>query len=140
VALFTGRFESGVLGIFEATRFAAGRKNALRIEVSGSKGAIAFDHEDLNSLQFYDATKPSTEQGFTKILVTEPEHPYIAAWWPPGHMLGYEHGFSHQAKDFVDAIMSNTQPEPSFADGVQVQRALAAVEASAYHGSAWTSV
>ncbi len=140
VAIFHGRFESGVLGTFEATRFATGRKNALRVEVSGSKGAIAFDLERLNELEFFDSTKPTTEQGFTKIYVTEPEHPYISAWWPAGHMLGYEHGFSHQAKDFVDAITSNTDPEPSFADGVQVQRALAAVEHSSNHGSAWTSV
>jgi predicted dehydrogenase len=138
VALFVGRFDSGVLGTFEATRFATGRKNALRVEVSGSKGAIAFDLEDLNSLQVYDATAPATEQGFTKILVTEPGHPYISAWWPAGHMLGYEHAFSHQAKDFVEAITSGTQPEPSFQDGLQLQRVLAAIETSAGNGSAWT--
>ncbi|HEV7743131.1 MAG TPA: Gfo/Idh/MocA family oxidoreductase, partial [Pseudolysinimonas sp.] len=140
VALFTGRYDSGVLGIFEATRFATGRKNALRIEVSGSKGAIAFDLEDLNTLQFYDSTAPAGEQGFTRILVTEPEHPYTANWWPTGHTLGYEHGFVHQAKDFVEAVVAGQQPRPSFADGVQVQRVLAAVEASANTGSAWTAV
>ena len=139
-ALFMGRFDSGFVGIFEATRFATGRKNALRVEVSGSEGAIAFDLEDLNALQFYDRTRPSGEQGFTKILVTEPEHPYMEAWWPAGHMLGYEHGFSNQAKDFVDAITSNVQPEPTFADGLQIQRALTAIEHSSEHGSAWTSV
>jgi predicted dehydrogenase len=140
VALFTGRYESGVLGTFEATRFATGRKNALRVEVSGSKGALAFDLEDLNSLEFYDATADATLQGFTKILVTEPQHPYIANWWPAGHMLGYEHAFSHQAKDFVDAITTGTPATPSFADGLQVQRVLAAVEASAGNGSAWTQI
>ena len=140
VALFTGRFDSGVLGIFEATRFATGRKNALRIEVSGSEGAIAFDLEDLNSLQFYDRRAPSTEQGFTKILVTEPEHPYIPAWWPAGHMLGYEHGFAHQAKDFVEALVAGSQPTPSFADGLQVQRVLGAIEDSSANGSAWTPI
>lgn len=138
VALFTARFDSGVLGIFEATRFATGRKNALRVEISGSKGALAFDLEDLNSLQFYDATAPADQQGFTKILVTEPQHPYIANWWPAGHMLGYEHAFSHQAKDFVEAIEAGTQPTPSFADGLHVQKVLAAIEASANNGSAWT--
>ena len=105
-----------MLGTFEATRFATGRKNALRVEVSGSKGALSFDLEDLNSLQFYDATAPATEQGFTKILVTEPQHPYIAAWWPAGHMLGYEHGFSHQVMDFVEAIAagsSRRRPSPT---------------------------
>jgi predicted dehydrogenase len=140
VALFTGRFDDGVLGSFEATRFATGRKNALRIEVSGSTGAIAFDLEDLNALQFFDGTADAATQGFTKILVTEPEHPYVGAWWPAGHMLGYEHGFSHQARDFVEAIVAGEQPRPSFADGLQVQRVLDAVEQSSGNGSAWTAV
>jgi predicted dehydrogenase len=140
VALFTGRFESGVLGTFEATRFATGRKNALRVEVSGSTGAIAFDLEELNSLQLFDATAPIAEQGFTRILVTEPEHPYAGAWWPAGHLLGYEHGFSHQAKDFVEAIFAGEQPSPSFADGMQVQRVLDSVERSAQAGSTWIAV
>jgi predicted dehydrogenase len=140
VALFTGRFESGVLGSFEATRFATGRKNALRVEVSGSTGAIAFDLEEMNSLQFFDGTAPIAEQGFTRILVTEPEHPYAGAWWPAGHMLGYEHGFSHQAKDFVEAISAGEQPTPSFADGLQVQQVLDSVERSAQSGSTWVDV
>jgi len=139
MALFTGRFDNGALGSFEATRFSTGRKNALRLEVSGSLGAISFDLEDLNSLGFYDSTAPATEQGFTKIYVTEPQHPYVSAWWPAGHMLGYEHGFSHQAKDFVEAIVNAQQPTPSFADALQVQRVLAAVETSAGNGSAWTT-
>lgn len=138
VAYFTGRFDGGFLGSFEATRFSTGRKNALRVEVAGSKGAISFDLEDLNALQYYDATAPALEQGFTKILVTEPEHPYLSAWWPAGHMLGYEHGFSHQVRDFVEAISTGVQPRPSFADGLQVQQVLAAVETSSNHGSAWT--
>jgi predicted dehydrogenase len=140
VALFTGRYDSGVLGIFEATRFATGRKNALRVEVSGTEGAIAFDLEDLNTLQLYDATAEAGTQGFTRILVTEPEHPYTANWWPTGHMLGYEHGFVHQAKDFIEALVAGVQPAPSFAEGLQVQRVLAAVEASSGAGSAWTAV
>jgi predicted dehydrogenase len=138
IALFTGRFASGALGSFEATRFSTGRKNALRVEISGSLGAVAFDLEDLNSLEYYDATAPADTQGFTRILVTEPVHPYIEAWWPAGHMLGYEHGFSHQAKDFIESIAAGVQPSPSFADGLQVQRVLAAVETSSGAGSAWT--
>ena len=137
-ASFNGRFDSGALGAFEATRFATGRKNALRIEVAGDKGAILFDLEDMNAVQYYDATVPATEQGFRRIFVTEADHPYLEAWWPPGHMLGYEHGFSHQAKDLVEAIAAGVQPTPSFADGYQVQRVLDAVERSADNGSAWT--
>ncbi|MFE5673229.1 Gfo/Idh/MocA family protein [Agromyces sp. NPDC056523] len=140
LAIFTGRFENGVLGSFEATRFATGRKNALSIEVSGDKGALAFDLEDLNTLSFYDRTKPNQTQGFTRILVTEPDHPYIGGWWPAGHMLGYEHGFSHQVKDLVEAITEGHDPHPTFAEGLQVQRVLAAVEHSSENESAWVPV
>jgi predicted dehydrogenase len=139
LALFTGRFESGVLGSFEATRYSTGRKNALRIEVAGSDGAISFDLERLNSLDFYDRSAPDDTQGFARIMVTEPVHPYISAWWPAGHTLGYEHGFVHQARDFIDSISHGVQPRPSFDDGLQVQRVLEAVETSAVTGSAWTS-
>jgi predicted dehydrogenase len=140
IAIFTGRFDSGALASFEASRFATGRKNALQIEVSGDKGALAFDLEDLNSVQFYDRTAPADRQGFRKILVTEAEHPYVSAWWPAGHMLGYEHGFSHQVKDLVDGIKAGTDPHPTFADGLRVQRVLDAVERSSENDSAWTRV
>ena len=139
VALFTGRFDGGALGSFEASRMSTGRKNALRIEVAGSLGALSFDLEDLNALGYYDASAPPDRQGFTRVLVTEPGHPYLSAWWPAGHMLGYEHGFTHQARDFVEAIMTGRQPTPSFADGLHVQEVLAAVEQSAGSGSAWTA-
>ena len=140
VAIFTGRLENGALVSFEATRFATGRKNQLTVEVSGTKGALAFDLEDLNSLQFYDRTAPSDRQGFTKILVTEDEHPYVAAWWPAGHMLGYEHGFSHQVKDLVEGIVAGTDPHGTFAEGLRVQRVLDAVETSSSSDSIWVSI
>jgi len=139
VAIFTGRLAEGALVSFEATRFATGRKNALTVEVSGDAGALAFDLEDLNTLRFYDRTAPGELQGFTRILVTEPQHPYAGAWWPAGHMLGYEHGFSHQVKDLVEAIAEGTDPHPTFAEGLAVQRVLAAVEESSQNGSAWVA-
>jgi len=129
-AIFLARFKEGALGVFEATRFATGRKNSIRIEINGSRGSLAFDFEDMNLLHYYDATEPPETAGFRRILVTEPVHPYVAAWWPPGHLLGYEHGFTHQVVDLVTAIAEGKDPEPSFADGLQVQRVLAAVEDS----------
>jgi predicted dehydrogenase len=140
VAIFTGRLSTGALVSFEATRFATGRKNDLSIEVSGDKGALRFDLEDLNTLWFYDRTAPEATQGFTRILVTEPQHPYVSAWWPAGHMLGYEHGFSHQVVDLVTAIAEESDPHPSFEEGLSVQRVLAAVEQSAGRHSAWVEV
>ncbi|CAM5539897.1 Gfo/Idh/MocA family protein [Streptomyces aurantiogriseus] len=139
-ALFTGRFASGALASFEATRYATGRKNALRLELNGERGSLAFDLERLNELWFHDATEPGTHAGFRRILVTEPDHPYLDAWWPPGHGLGYEHSFVHQARDLVHAIAEGRRPEPSFADGLQVQRVLAAVEESAEKNSAYTPI
>ncbi|MDT0165692.1 Gfo/Idh/MocA family oxidoreductase [Actinotalea sp. AC32] len=139
-AVFLGRLSGGGLATFEATRFAWGRKNAIRLEVNGSRGSLAFDFEDMNVLHHYDATEDPRLAGFRRILVTEPDHPYVGAWWPAGHGLGYEHGFVHQAVDLVRAIAAGTQPEPSFADGLQVQRVLAAVERSAADRSTWTTV
>ncbi len=139
-ALFTGRLSDGALASFEATRFATGRKNAFRLEFSGSTGAVSFDLERMNELEFYDGTDVAGERGFRRILVTEPEHPYAAAWWPTGHGLGYEHAFSHQVRDLVVDIAAGRQPEPSFSDGLQVQRVLEAIERSDASRSEWTTV
>jgi predicted dehydrogenase len=129
-AVFLAEFRSGALGVFEATRFANGRKNAIRIEVNGSSGSLAFDFEDMNVLQYFDGSEPPATAGFRRIVVTEPDHPYVGAWWPPGHLIGYEHGFTHQVVDLVRDIADGAEPAPSFADGLRVQRVLAAVEAS----------
>jgi predicted dehydrogenase len=139
-ALFLGRLSGGGLASFEATRFALGRKNAIRLEVNGSEGSLAFDFEDMNVLEFFDGSEPAARAGFRRIIVTEPEHPYVAAWWPAGHGLGYEHGFTHQVVDLVTAIAKDEDPAPSFADGLQVQRVLDAVERSAAADSTWTPV
>lgn len=139
-ALFLGRFAGGAVASFEATRFAAGRKNAMRIEVNGSAGSLAFDFESMNELSFHDHTEDANTAGFRRILVTEPTHPYVDAWWPPGHLLGYEHSFTHEIRDFLEAVGTGTDPVPSFADGLQVQRVLEAVERSAANASCWTTV
>ena len=121
-APFLARFSGGAMGVFEATRFATGRKNAIRVEINGSLGSLAFDFEDMNVLRARRRQRAGAETaGFRRILVTEPEHPYVGAWWPPGHGLGYEHGFTHQVVDLVQAIAAGDDPAPSFADGLQVQ-------------------
>ncbi|MBX6389307.1 MAG: Gfo/Idh/MocA family oxidoreductase [Frankia sp.] len=139
-ALFLARLDGGAVATYEATRFALGRKNGLRVELNGSDGSLVFDLERLNELEFYDGRADNDVSGFTRILVTEPGHPYLHAWWPPGHGLGYEHSFTHQAADLVTALATGTAPTPSFADGLQVQLVLDAVARSAADGSAWTAV
>ena len=130
-ALFLARLDGGAVATYEATRFATGRKNALRVELNGSLGSLAFDFERMNELEFYDAALPSGEQGFSRILVTEPDHPYLSVWWPPGHPIGYEHTFTHEIRDLILALAGGEQPTPSFADALQVQLVLDAVSRSA---------
>jgi predicted dehydrogenase len=136
-AVFFGRTDGGAIATFEATRFATGRKNAMRIEINGSLGSLAFDFESMNELQVYDGTVEPRDAGFRRILVTEPDHPYMSAWWPPGHGLGYEHTFVHQIADFIRDVSAGRAPTPSFRDGLAVQRVLAAVEESSEHESRW---
>jgi predicted dehydrogenase len=131
LAVFAVRFKAGSTGAFEASRVASGRKNAMRVEVDGAKGGLAFDLERLNELELYDQDSASDRRGFRTILVTEESHPWLAAWWPPGHMLGWEHTFTHQARDFLAAIGAGTPPAPGFDDGLQVQAVLDAVQRSA---------
>jgi predicted dehydrogenase len=130
-AFMLARFENGVLGSFEATRFAPGRKNYNNFEIYGSKGSLAFNVERMNELYFYSAEDPECAQGFRTILVTEPSHPYLNAWWPPGHIIGYEHTFVNAMADFLRAIGSGSKVEPNFLDGVKEMAVLdAALEAA----------
>jgi len=126
---------SGVEASVEVSRMAAGRKNGLEIQVYGSHGSISFDLERLNELGVDD-----DGTGTRRVLVTEAEHPYLAAWWPTGHVLGWDHTFTSQAADLLTAIADGTAPSPSFAEGLAVQRVLAAIEASAGRDGACVDV
>lgn len=139
-AVFISKLSGGGLATFEATRFATGRKNAIRIEINGSEGSVAFDFEDMNILHFYDYNDDPEIAGFRRILVTESVHPFVAGWWPPGHLIGYEHGFTHQVVDLINDIAHDRNPRPSFADGLRVQRILDAVEKSAAAESTWMEI
>jgi predicted dehydrogenase len=139
-AIFTARLSGGALGVFEATRFATGRRNTIRLELNGSAGSLAFDFEAMNELRLYDGEADPQVAGWTRIQVTDPSHPYMAGWWPPGHLIGYEHTFTHEVVDLLADIAAEKDPVPSFADGLQVQRVLTAVEASAASDSRWASV
>ncbi|KPJ58793.1 MAG: dehydrogenase [Planctomycetes bacterium DG_23] len=125
--LFLARFENGAVGSFEGTRFGAGRKNGERFEINGEKGTLAFDFERMNELEFFSREDPEGLQGFKTILATEPGHPYMEAYWPPGHLIGYEHTFVSQAADLVKGIAEGTELKPDFEDGLRNQEVLDAV-------------
>ena len=139
-ALFLANFDNGAVGTFEATRFASGRKNGMAIEVNGEKASLRFEFESMNELWVHDHTVDGKDAGFRRVMVTEGDHPYLEGWWPPGHVLGYDHTFTHEFRDFVLDIVNDRAPEPSFADGLYVQRVLDAVERSAQAQSVRTNV
>ncbi len=131
-ALCLVRFANGALGSIEGTRLAPGRKNYNRFEVNGSKGSLAFNLERLNELEYYSAEDEGGVQGFRQIMVTEPgHHPYIKGWWPPGHIIGYEHTFVHTVYDFLEAVASGKRVRPDFEDGLRNQAVLEAIERAA---------
>lgn len=130
-ASWIARFENGAVGSFEATRFAYGRKNQITLEINGSKGSLAFDFEEMNRLRYYNAEDPEGARGFRDILVTEASHPYLDAWWPPGHLIGYEHTFTNTFADFIRAILDGKSVHPTFEDGLANEKVLSAITESA---------
>lgn len=133
-AAFLARFENGATGTFEASRLAPGRKNRNSFEVNGSEGSISFDLERMNELQVCFSGDDPEVGGFRNVMVTEPEHHYMDAWWPAGHLIGYEHTFIHAVKDLLDGIAVGENPDPTFEDGYRCQAVLDAVERSAESG------
>ena len=148
--MMIGRFKNGALASLEATRFAPGRKNSLTLEINGNGGSLFFDLEEMNRLKFFSMRDPKDRQGFRDIIVTEPTHPYIDKWWPPGHIIGYEHTFIHTVADLVKAVADavegrtpsrpgrnrtprRTSLQPTFEDGFQNQRVLDALARSAHN-------
>ncbi len=121
-------FANGATGTIEATRMANGRKNFNRFEINGRLGSVAFNLERMNELEVYFDSDPPHLRGFRTIMVTEQSHPFIGHWWPPGHVIGYEHTFVHTIYDLLEAIADNTLPSPNFSDGVTNQRVLTAME------------
>jgi predicted dehydrogenase len=125
-AFMVAEFENGALGAFEASRFASGRKNYNYFEIYGSKGSLTFNLERSNELQYLNLADSADEQGFRTILVTNSSHPYVGAWWPPGHIIGYEHPFVHAVADFLTAIEKGTKISPNFYDGMKIMQVLEA--------------
>ncbi len=124
-------FESGVLGTLEGSQLARGHKNSNAFELNGTEGSIAFDAERLNELQVADAT------GFRRVLVTEPEHPFMRFWWPPGHIIGWGETFVHEVGHLLAAIAGEHSVAPhgaTFEDGYRCAEVIEAILRSAESG------
>lgn len=131
VCTFLARFENGSNGTFEATRYARGRKNKNSFEINGEKGSLYFDLEDMHQLQYFNHEDPDHLQGWRTILVTGSEHPYMANWWVPGCVIGYEHTFINALADFLKGFEKNQRVRPDFRDALETQGVVEAVLESA---------
>ncbi|MFD0714338.1 Gfo/Idh/MocA family protein [Paenibacillus sp. GCM10027626] len=136
---FLARFASGALGVFEATRFGKGNRNGNTLEINGSKGSLRWDMENMNNLHLYLDEDERGMQGFRTINCTEPEHPFAGAYWPPGHIIGYEHTFINLISDLMQGIAGGYSPSPNFDDGIRNQLVLTAIEQSA-RSKQWGSI
>jgi predicted dehydrogenase len=128
-------FAGGAMGTFEASRMASGHKNDHTIAVHGSEGSLKFSLERLNELKLLR----ENDRGYETVLVTDESDPYVEHWWPPGHVLGWEHTFVHEDYEFLSAVAAGDHYEPSFATACEVQRVLGAIERSDERG-AWVDV
>jgi len=128
------RFENGSLGTFESTRYARGHKAAYTLEINGEKGSFAWDLHDLNRLAWFDHRTESELRGWTSILVTDGDHPYLGKWWVPGLIIGYEHSFVHQVADFLEGLATGTPAAPTFRDALETAKVCDAILASGQSG------
>lgn len=138
-AAFIAEFENGAIGLFEATRFAQGHKNDMRLEVNGDKGSIRFEFERMNELWYFNAQDEPGLQGWRMIQVSEGIHPYWDKWWPTGHVIGFPETFVHELYEFVECIANDRPCSPSFEDGVAVARIMDAAELSSQR-RAWVNI
>lgn len=139
VVSFLASFQGGATASFEASRLAHGHLNRNTLEVNGTKGSVRFDFEDMNVLEFVDATEDARVRGWRRIMCTDAaHHPYAAAWWPDAHVIGYEHGFTNMAADICRAVAGETPrvPLPDFADAFETQVVLEAALVAARRGAA----
>lgn len=138
-ALFLVRFVNGAIGSIEATRFALGRKNYNRFEINGSKGSLVFNMERMNELEVYLQDDPPHIRGFRVVQASDSMHPFMSAWWPVGHIIGYEHTFINLVYTMLKAFDKGEPFKPDFEDGVRNQAVLEAVEVSSQQ-KRWVSI
>lgn len=137
-SLFMARFDNGSLANFEATRYARGHKALYTLEINGEKGSIFWDLHDLHRLQYFDHRDEGRTRGWRSVHITDGDHPYMAKWWVPGLQIGYEHSFTHQVADFIEAVSKGESAAPTFREAMATDLVTDAVLKSAASGH-WES-
>jgi predicted dehydrogenase len=128
------RFQNGSLALFEATRYARGHKALYTLEINGEHASARWDLHDLHRLQWFDHRDEGKVRGWRSVHITDSDHPYMKHWWVPGLQIGYEHSFTHQFADFLQAVDAGQSAAPTFRDGLQTDYVTDAVLKSASSG------
>jgi myo-inositol 2-dehydrogenase/D-chiro-inositol 1-dehydrogenase len=128
---FLARFANGSLAMFEATRYARGHKALYTLEINGEHASAFWDLHDLHRIQYFDHKDEGRVRGWRNIHVTDGDQPYMKHWWVPGLQIGYEHTFTHQFADFVQAAAKGQSLPPTFRDGLATDYVTDAVLRSA---------
>ena len=121
------RYANGSLGTFESTRYARGHKALYTLEINGERGSFMWDLHDMNRLKWFDHSVEGRLRGWTDILVTDGEHPYLGKWWVPGLIIGYEHSFVHQAADFLEGLKTGKPASPTFREALETTKVCDAI-------------
>jgi len=138
-AAVMAHFRNGSLGLFESTRYARGHKALYTLEINGEHGSFMWDLHDLNRVSWFDHSIEGRLRGWTSILVTDGEHPYLGKWWVPGLTIGYEHSFVHAVADFLEGLETGKPASPTFAEALETTRVCDAIIKSGKTGR-WLDV
>ena len=133
------RFDNGAIGTFESTRYARGHKALYTLEINGERGSLSWDLHDLNRLSWFDHKTEGMMRGWTSILVTDGEHPYLGNWWVPGLTIGFEHSFVHTVADFLNSIGKKKPAGPTFRDALETTKVCDAIIKSGKSGR-WLTI
>ena len=138
-AAVLARFGNGSLGLFESTRYARGHKALYTLEINGEHGSFMWNLHDLNYVQWFDHRVEGRLRGWTSILVTDGEHPYLGKWWVPGLSIGYEHSFIHQLADFLEGLSTGKPASPTFREALETTKVCDAIIKSGRTGK-WQAI
>lgn len=130
-------FANGASGIMQSLGIANGKQSEFSFEIYGSKGSLSWNMEDPNILNVYMAATEERIKGYTKVCVTEENHPFMDVWWPKGHVLGWEHGHINMIAHFLDCVANDTSVAPlggTFEDGYKVAVLIDTIMESAASG------
>lgn len=113
------RFDNGNRGVITVSQVSAGRKNQLKLEISGSKKTFAFNSESPNELWI------GNRDGYNQSLTDDPSLVHAEARsvisFPGGHNEGFPDTSKQLFREVYAAIEAGKQPEtptfPTFADG-----------------------